>query len=96
MDALLLADADGLCVLAAGFTDTCEEVAARLPLLGRKAGDFHGVLLGDHGGTEVMVRRFNAGGGELFACAVGGRTEETTAEQLDRSVAGVTRILAAG
>lgn len=93
LDALVLADDTGMCLFAAGFADTCEEVAATLPLLGRKAGDFRGVLLGPAPGHAVLVRAFDVGGTPLYACAVG--ADDARAEaSLARTIAGAARILA--
>ena len=94
MDALVVADEDGLCLAASGPLETCHEVAAVLPFLGRKRRDFQGTVLSGRGGLRVLVRSFDFGGQELYCCAIGGR-EEHRAEELDRSVNGVTRILAA-
>lgn len=92
---LVLSDEDGLCLAAAGPADTCGEVAATLPLLGRKAGDFKGVLLGDQGGVSAMVQRFRVDDAELYMCALGGDEDRQT-RQIARSINGCARILASG
>ena len=81
-------------VAESGAESTCSELAARLPLLGRKAGDFEGVLLGAKGGVPVAMKRIRIDGAELFACAFGG-VKERHALQLVRAENGVRRILAA-
>ncbi len=94
MQAMVLADEDGLCLAASGPLETCHEVAAVLPFLGRRRRDFQGTVLSAKGGLRVLVRAFDFGGQELYACAIGGDEVQRAAE-LDRSVTGVTRILAA-
>lgn len=94
LDAMVLSDADGLCMAASGAQDTCGEVAAALPILGRKAGDFHGVLLSGLGPIKMMIQRFKVETEELYLCAVGG-TDDLAARQIARSMRGVSRILAA-
>jgi hypothetical protein len=94
MDAPVVADDDGLCLAASGPLQTCHEVAAVLPFLGRHRRDFSGTVLCAKGGLRVMMRAFDFGGQELYACAIGG-IDERRADGLSRSVAGITRILAA-
>jgi hypothetical protein len=94
MEALVLADEDGLCLAASGPLETCHEVAAVLPFLGRRRRNFSGTVLSARGGLRVLVRAFDFGGQELYACAIGG-DEAQRSEELERSVTGVTRILAA-
>ena len=94
LTAMVVADEHGMCVAASGAESTCSELAARLPLLGRKAGDFEGVLLGAKGGVPVAMKRIRIDGAELFACAFGG-VKERHAMQLVRAEHGVRRILAA-
>lgn len=94
MEALVVADEDGLCLAASGPLETCHEVAAVLPFLGRRRREFQGTVLSAKGGLRVMVRAFDFGGQELYACAIGG-ADERRADGLARSVAGVARILAA-
>jgi hypothetical protein len=92
LDAMVLADEDGLCLAAAGPETTCQEVAATLPVLGRKAGDFTGVLLAAGRALETMVHRFRCDESSLYLCAIGG-DESLRARQIARSIGGVTRIL---
>ncbi|MBI2892375.1 MAG: hypothetical protein HYY06_02405 [Deltaproteobacteria bacterium] len=94
MEALVVADEDGLCLAASGPAETCHEVAAVLPFLGGRRGDFRGTVLSARGGMRVLVRTVEFGASELYVCAVGG-TEERRAGELERSVLGVSRILAA-
>jgi hypothetical protein len=94
LEAMVLADEDGLCLAAAGPGQTCGELAATVPLLGRKAGDFQGVLLSDRGGKQMMVQRFRIDASELYLCAIGG-DDDQRARQIARSMCGVSRILRA-
>ena len=94
LEALIVADEDGLCLAASGPAETCHEVAAVLPFLGRRRPRFQGTVLSARGGLRILVRAFQFGAQELYCCAVGG-DESVRDQELDRSVAGVTRILAA-
>jgi hypothetical protein len=94
LSAMVVADEYGLCLASSGLSNTCYEIAARLPILARKAGDFEGVLLGASGGVPVAVKRIQVDGTELIACAVGGNQAKHSAE-LRRAEMGIRRILAA-
>jgi hypothetical protein len=93
LDAMVLSDEDGLCLAASGTPATTEEVAAALPILGRRAGDFHGVLLSGHAATKLLVHRFRHDTSELYLAAVGD-DEELCVRQIARSLQGLGRILA--
>lgn len=93
LDAMVVADEDGLCLAAAGPADRCGEIAAHLPILGRQPGGFRGVLLADDGGIPADVQRFLIDGSELYVCAIGG-DEDLRARQIARSIRGCARILA--
>jgi hypothetical protein len=95
LTAMVIADDYGMCLASAGAVGTCSEIAARLPMLGRKAGDFEGVLLGSlgkQGGVPVAMKRIKIDGTDLFACAVGGNASHHAA-QLSRAELGLRRIL---
>jgi len=95
LHAILLSDDDGLCLAFAGPRETCDELAARLPILGRKVGDFQGVLLHDGIGLDALVQRFRVeAAGQLYMCALGG-SDELRTRQIARSINGCARILAA-
>ena len=94
LSAMVVADEHGLCLASSGLMHTCYEIAARLPILARKAGDFEGVLLGASGGVPVAVKRIQVDGSELIACAVGGN-QARHSSQLRRAELGIRRILAA-
>jgi hypothetical protein len=93
LDGMVLSDEDGLTLAATGDAVACDEIAARLPLIGRKVSDFEGVLLSAENGWRVRMRRFIVAGTELYLCAIGG-SEQRDAE-LGRGVGGAARILAA-
>jgi hypothetical protein len=94
LDGMVLSDADGLCLAAAGDRAACDEIAAQLPLIGQKIAAFEGVLLSDGAGWAVGVRRFAAASGELYLAAIGGSSIERDRE-LGRGLDGAARILAA-
>jgi hypothetical protein len=94
LDAMVVADADGLCVAASGDSATCEEVAVRTALVGRNVPDFQGTVLTDSGAWDAHVRAFEIGGEPLYVCAIGGDADDR-ADQIAHSVAGATRILTA-
>jgi hypothetical protein len=95
-DAMLISDEHGMCVASVGESGTCWEVAARLPMLGRKTDDFEGVLLGGAlGGFKIAMRKLVIAGTELYVALVGG-AEDRTPAQIERSAIGVARILATG
>jgi hypothetical protein len=94
LDAILLADEDGLCLAYAGSTESAGEVAAQAPIFGRKTERFRGVLLSHAGGTEIVVKRFDVGGTTMFACAVG-RADDRSETLVQRTIGGASRILGA-
>lgn len=88
LDALVVADADGLVIAGAGAWPLCEEVAAYAPMLGESEASVPSRLAG-----RVQVR----GGGGLWVCAV--REEDATHDDSNLDWSGlehaVSRILAA-
>ena len=70
LEGLVLSDEDGFCLAASGDPQACHEVAAQLPFIGRKVGEFEGVLLGTEGGWKIRMQRFGVTGGQLFLCAI--------------------------
>jgi len=78
--AMVLADAEGLCVASWGRPDTCESAAARAPLPAERDPD------------AEAARQVWFGGIELYLCAVGGEPVARD-RSLARSARGVTRIL---
>lgn len=94
LDALVLADGDGLPLASSGDDYACEEVAGRLVIAARRIREFAGTLLGPHGRWDVQMTKVEVDGQELVLCAVGGSAEQRR-RQIARSLGGVQRILAA-
>jgi len=91
IEALVLADRDGLVLAAAGDVAECEELGAVAPLMGRAPlGMPLPPLLR---GGEVAVRPLSLHGQELYLAAVGGGVARDAL--LHHSMAGVQRILSA-
>jgi len=95
LQAIMVSDDAGVCLAASGPAGTCDEIAARLPMIGRGGDDFAGILLCAQGGWSVQVKKFHVGSAELYACTVGGKARPA-ARQLARSVSGAARILGDG
>ena len=91
LEGFVLTDEGGVCLAAAGNSYACDEIAAHLPLVGRKVGEFEGVLFGPGAQWDVQMRRFEVEGTQLFLCAIG--ESERRQAQLNHSVKGVSRIL---
>ena len=97
LDAMILADHDGLCIAFSGPAVACEEFAARVSRISmphRSITGFETELWTEDDRWDVHVRRFDVDGFELCLCAVGGVAGERAVE-VERSLRGVTRILAA-
>lgn len=97
LDAMILADQDGLCIAASGPAPACEELAARSAMLAARHSAARGLdteLWTDDDRWAVHVRRFDLDGSALCLCAVGG-DPGGRATEVERSLRGVTRILAA-
>lgn len=94
MEAMVVADRDGLPLAAAGDSYACDEVAARMVLVGPRISAFDGTLLGDRGPWDVQMMKVRIDGSELLVCAVGG-TPAARKKQIARGSAGALRILAA-
>lgn len=94
LEGMVLSDEDGVCLAAAGDGRACDEVAAQLPLLGRKVRSFEGVLLSAERGWEITMRRVRFADSFLYLAVIGGPPERRDSE-LRRSESGVLRILAA-
>lgn len=88
---MVLADEEGVCLAAAGDNHACNEIAAHLPLMGRKVSEFEGVLYGPEVHWDVKMQRFEVDDMKLYLCAVGDSSERT--EQLESSLNGIGRIL---
>ena len=94
IDAMVVADRDGLPLAASGDPYACDEVAARMVLVGPRIREFDGVLLGSGHRWDVQMTKVSIEGTELLVCAVGG-TAAARRSQLARGAAGAVRILAA-
>jgi hypothetical protein len=94
IEAMVVADGDGLALAASGDDYACDEVAARMVLIGRKINEFSGTLLGAGARWDVQMTKVEIEGSELLVCAVGG-TVEARQRQITRGAAGALRILAA-
>lgn len=91
LEGLVLTDDDGICLAAAGDDNACDEIAAQLPLMGRKVDEFEGVLFGPEQRWEIEMRRFDVEGANLYLCAIGGSASRK--DQLEHSIGGCSRIL---
>jgi len=94
IEAMVVADGDGLPLAAAGDAYACDEVAARMVLVGPRIATFDGTLLGYGKQWNVQMQKVHVDGSELLVCAVGG-TAEARKKQIARGAAGALRILAA-
>jgi hypothetical protein len=94
IDAMVVADGNGLTLAASGDAYACDEVAARMVLVGPRIHEFNGVLLGPGHRWDVQMKKIEFQGSELLVCAVGG-TAEARQRQIARGAEGAMRILAA-
>ena len=94
IEAMVVADGDGLPLASSGDAFACDEVAARMVLVGSRIKEFSGTLLGAGSAWQVQMMKVTVDGSELLVCAVGG-TAEARSSQLARGAAGAVRILAA-
>ena len=96
LEAMALADRDGLLLAAAGDPAACEEVAARVAGIPVDVGSFRGTVIGEAGAWPVHMRRLRMpqfGDMALYVCAVGGAPDDRT-RAVTRAGAGIERILA--
>lgn len=94
IEAMVVANEDGLPLAAAGDVYACDEVAARMVLVGPRISSFDGTLLGGGQCWNVQMTKVHIDGSELLVCAVGGTPAQRT-RQIARGAAGALRILAA-
>jgi hypothetical protein len=94
IEAMVVADGDGLPLASSGDTYACDEVAARMVLVGTRIKEFNGTLLGAGHRWDVQMVKVEVEGSELLVCAVGG-TAEARKRQIVRGAEGALRILAA-
>ena len=91
LEGMVLADEEGVCLAAAGDDQACDEIAAHLPIMGRKVGTFEGILFGPSSKWDIQMRRFDVEGTNLYMCAIG--DSQIRDNQLAQSIDGVSRIL---
>lgn len=94
IQAMVVANGDGLPLAAAGDVYACDEVAARIVLVGSRINEFNGTVLGPGTKWDVQMMKVEVDGEELMVCAVGG-TPEQRKKQIARGTSGALRILAA-
>ncbi|HEY0195633.1 MAG TPA: hypothetical protein VGC42_31180 [Kofleriaceae bacterium] len=94
MHAMVIADDEGLALASSGDAGACDELAARMALVGAKAPGFSGTLLGDGQRWDVDMAKVDVHGSQLLVCAIGGQADQRRA-QLRRGAAGTARILGA-
>ena len=88
VDAMVVADGDGVPLASAGDDYACDEVAARVVIVGRRIRDFHGTLLGPGQQWEVQMRKLDLGAaGEVVICAIGGTATARASTSTRRSSA---------
>lgn len=94
IEAMVVADEHGLPLASSGDTFACDEVAARMVLVGPKIQQFNGTLLGAGHQWQVQMQTIHIDGTDLLVCAVGG-TADARQRQIARGAEGALRILAA-
>jgi hypothetical protein len=94
IQAMVVADGDGLALASSGDRFACDEVAARMVLVGPRIRSFDGTLFGGGSRWDVQMTKLTVDGAELLVCAVGGSPEQRQ-RQIPRAAAGAIRILAA-
>jgi hypothetical protein len=92
IQAMVVADGDGLPLASAGDTFACDEIAARMVHVGARIREFDGTLLEGGARWDVQMQKVEVDGSELLVCAVGG-TAEQRGKQIERGAAGALRIL---
>ena len=92
IEAMVVADGDGLPLAAAGDVYACDEVAARMCHVGSRIKEFNGTLLAGATRWDVQMTKLLVDGSELLVCAVGGSAEQRK-KQIARGAAGALRIL---
>lgn len=94
IQAMVVADGDGLPLASSGDNEVCEEVAANLVHVAARTPAFSGTLFGNGRRWDVEMQKVTIDHGDLFVCAVGGSPEQR-AYQLARGATGTRRILSA-
>jgi hypothetical protein len=94
MQAMVVADNEGLPLASSGDATACEELAARMALIGARTPGFSGTLLGNGERWDVDMTKVSVHGSQLLVCAIGGDAGERQ-RQVARGASGVGRILGA-
>jgi len=94
MQAMVIADADGLPLASSGDRHACDEVAASMVHIGARTPAFTGTLLGNGQRWDVEMTKILVDGNPLVVCAVGGSAEQRR-RQVARGARGTLRILGA-
>ena len=94
MQAMVIADADGLALASSGDRHACDEVAASMVHIGARTPAFRGTLLGNGQRWDVEMTKVLVDGSPLVVCAVGGSAEQRQ-RQVARGAQGTLRILRA-
>ena len=94
IDAMVVADGDGLPLASAGDDYVCDEIAGRMVLVGARIREFSGTLLGPGRRWDVQMSKIDVDGCEVLVCAVGG-TADARRRQITRGADGARRILLA-
>ena len=92
LEAMVVVDDLGKAVASAGTPQSCGKLGSYVAVVGRRTGEFRGVLFDAERTFPVWVKRFQAGQRELYLGAVG-RNAETPRSAIDQTIAGVSRIL---
>lgn len=94
MQAMVVADEDGLPLAASGDRHTCDEIAASMVHIGARTPSFGGTLLRAGHRWDVEMTQVVVDGSPLVVCAIGG-TAEQRRRQVARGAQGTLRILGA-
>ena len=84
---MVVADGDGLPLASSGDTLACDEVAARMVIVGQKIERFAGTLLGAGICYEVQMLKLMIDDSEFLVCAVGGSAKDRD-RQISRGASG--------
>ncbi len=94
ISAMVIADSEGILLASSGNDSACEEVAARMAVLGCRINEFSGTLLGPGESWDVQMSKLRVEDCDLLVCAVGGSAEQRQ-RQISRGAQGARRILRA-
>jgi hypothetical protein len=94
IEAMVVADEDGLALARSGDPDQCDEVAAKMAQVVARTPQFSGTLIGAGQRWDVDMTKVVVDGSPLLVCAVGGSAEQRQ-RQITRGAQGALRILRA-